>query len=141
MSNQGFFNWVVFNSLLLFVLLAVIALWRRPSWWLPLLTLLLGIIVGWFDVKATEVSISVLMLLAFGIFAGFAAPRSAWLSALFLGIWVPVFALVAANLHLTNPTTVELVTSFLSLLFAFAGAYAGVVIRHFAPREPISATR
>ncbi len=138
MTNQGFFNFAIFNSLMLFVLLTAIILWRKPSFWLHLFTLFLGFVVGWFDVKATEVSPIVLILLTFGFFAGFAQPKRAWLFALFLGIWIPAFAFAASNLRLTNPTPTELVTSFLALVFSFAGAYAGAIVRRFAPRESIS---
>jgi hypothetical protein len=138
MTNQGFFNFAIFNSLMLFVLLAAIVLWRKPSLWLYLFTLFLGFVVGWFDVKATEVSPIVLILLTFGFFAGFAQPKRAWLSALFLGIWIPAFAFAASNLRLTNPTQTELITSFLALVFSFVGAHAGAIVRRFAPRESIS---
>ena len=138
MTNQGFFNFLIFNSLLLFVFLSAIVLWRRPSLWLHLFTLFLGFVVGWFDVKATEVSPTVLILLTFGFFAGFAQPRRAWLWAIFLGLWIPAFAFAASGLHLSNPTQTELVTSFLALGFSFVGAYAGVVVRRFAPRESIN---
>ena len=138
MTNQGFFNFVIFNSLILFVFLTAIVLWRRPGLWLHLFTLFLGFVVGWFDVKATEVSPIALILLTFGFFAGFAQPRRAWLWACFLGLWIPAFAFAAANLHVSNPTQTELITSFLALVFSFVGAYAGVVVRRFAPREALN---
>ncbi len=137
MSGANFLNYVIFNSLLLFVFLSAIALWRKPSLWLYLFTLFLGFIVGWLDLKTTEVSSSVLMLLTFGFFAGFAQPRRAWLWGLFLGIWVPVLSFIAANLRVTSPTSTELVTSFLALVFSLAGAFAGAVVRRFAAREAI----
>ncbi len=138
MSPQGFFHFVVFNSLLLLLPLCAFILWRKPGLWLHLFTLYLGIVVGWLDSRATEVSASVLMLLTFGFFAGFARPRLAWLWALLLGIWVPVFAVAASSLRVTNPTSSELVTSFLALLIALTGAYAGVVIRRMAAQENVS---
>ncbi len=133
MSPQGFFNWITFNSLVLYVLVAAVVLWRKPGWWLFLLTLFLGYVVGWWDVRVTEVSVTVLLLITLGLFAGFQQPNRAWLSALLLGIWVPLFALLGATLKVTNPTSVELVTSVLALVFAFIGAYAGVLLRRFAP--------
>ncbi|MGB8648920.1 MAG: hypothetical protein WCF84_27030 [Anaerolineae bacterium] len=139
MSPQGFFNWITFNSLLLFVVVEAVILWRKPSWWLPLFTLFLGIVVGWFDAKSSEVSFSVLLLLTLGLFAGFQQPKRAWLWALFLGAGVPAFAFLTFTLKVATPTPVELATSFLSLVFAFIGAYAGVVLRRFAPPTAASA--
>ena len=138
MTNQGLFNFVIFNSSMLFVFLAAIILWRRPGLWLHLFTLFLGFVVGWFDVKATEVSPIAFILLTFGFFAGFAQPKRAWLWALFLGLWIPAVAFAASSLHLSNPTQTELVTSFLAVVFAFAGACAGVVVRRFAPRQALN---
>ncbi len=137
MSNQGFFNFVIFNSLMLFVALTAVVLWRKPSLWMHLFTLFLGFVVGWFDMKATEVSPIALLLLTLGFFAGFAKPKRAWLWGFFLGIWVPLFGYVNANLRLTNPTATELATSFLALVFPLAGAYAGVLVRRFAAHESI----
>ncbi len=137
MSPQGFFNFIIFNSLLLFVPLCALLLWRKPSWWMPLCAAFLGFMIGWFDLKATEVSPIALMLLTFGFFTGFARPRRAWLWGLLLGMWIPVFAYAGAAAHVTNPTPTELVTSFLALVFPLAGAYAGVVVRRLAPSESI----
>ncbi len=137
MSTAGFLNFVIFNSLLVFVAASAIVLWLRPRLWLPLFTLFLGFIVGWLDMRITEVSASVLMLLTFGFFAGFAQPKRWWLWTLSLGIWVPVFAFVASNLRVTNPTQTELITSLLALVFALFGSIAGALVRRFAVREVI----
>ncbi len=132
MSGQGYFNFVLFNSLLVFVLLTAIILWRKPSAWLHLFSLFLGIVVGWWDLRVTEVSFSVLMLVTLGMFAGFQQPKRFWLWAIYLGMWVPILSFLAANLHITNPTPVELATSFLAVLFALAGALAGALLKRFA---------
>ncbi len=139
MSPQNFLNYIIFNSLLLFMVVAAIALWLKPRWWLPLFTLFLGFIVGWLDLSSSEVSSSVLMLLMFSFFAGFAQPRRAWLSALLLGIWVPVFGLLAANLHVTHPTGTQMIASLLPLVFTFAGAYAGFAARRLGAGKQIAA--
>ncbi len=139
MSPQNFLNFIIFNSLLVFMVLAAIALWLRPTLWLPLFTLFLGFIVGWLDLSSSEVSSSVLMLLMFGFFAGFAQPRRAWLSALLLGIWVPVLGYLAFALRVTHQTNTELITSWLPLVFSFAGAYAGFLARRLGAGKQISA--
>ncbi len=139
MSPQNLLNYIIFNSLLLFMVAAAIALWLKPRLWLPLFTLFLGFIVGWLDLSSSEVSSSVLMLLMFSFFAGFAQPRRAWLSALLLGIWVPIFGLLAANLHVTHLTSAEMIASLLPLVFTFAGAYAGFVARRLGAGKQITA--
>ncbi len=136
MSGQGYLNFVLFNSLLVFVLLTAIILWRKPSAWLHLFSLFLGIVVGWWDLRVTEVSFSVLMLVTLGMFAGFQQPKRFWLRGLYLGMWVPILSFVAANLRVTNPTSVELVTSLLALLFALVGAGIGALLKRFAPPLP-----
>ncbi len=135
MTPAGFLNYLIFNSLLVFVFASAVILWLRPRWWLLLFTLFLGFIVGWLDLRITEVSASVLMLLTFGFFAGFAQPKRWWLWTLTLGIWVPLFAFVAFNLRVTNPTPTELVTSLLALVPPLVGSVAGALVRRFALRE------
>ena len=139
MSNQGFFNFVMFNGLLLFLPLAALALWLKPRLWLSLLTFFLGVIVGWLDFKSTEVSLAVLLLLTFGFFTGYAHPRRALLSALLLGMWVPILGFVGRQLGLNQATPIELVTSLLALVFSFAGAFTGLLVRRFAAPEAILA--
>lgn len=137
MTNQGMFNWILFNSLVLYLPVAAILVWRKPRLWLQLLTLFLGIIVGWLDMKSTEVSVSALLLVTLAFFCGFAQPKRAWLSALFLGGGVLVFVFLAVALRLNSLTTVEQVTSLLALVFSFGGAYAGVVVRRFSPQDQV----
>ncbi len=137
MSAQGYLNYIVFNALLLFVLASAIALWLRPRLWLVLFTLFLGLFVGWLDLRLTEVSAAVLLLVTFGLFAGFAQPRRWWLWTLSLGIWVPLFAFVAATLHMTTPTPEELVTSWLALVFPLIGALAGALVRRLTVSQEL----
>lgn len=129
MTNQGIFNWILFNALILYLPIAAVILWQRPKTWLLLLTIFLGIVIGWLDMKTTEASVSALLLLTLGFFCGFAQPKRAWLSALALGAGVPLFAWLATFLQLNLLTSVEQVTSLLALVFSFGGAYAGVLVR------------
>lgn len=137
MTAQGMFNWILFNTLVLYLPIAAIIVWRKPTVWLQLLTLFLGIIVGWLDMKSTEPSVTALFLVTLGFFCGFAQPKRAWLTGLLLGIGVPIFVFLAVTLKLNTLTPVEQVTSLLTLLFSFGGAYAGVLVRRFAPQDQI----
>jgi hypothetical protein len=137
MAPQNFFNFVLFNSLLLYLPLTALVLWRKPGWWLPLQTCFLGIVIGWWDLRITEVSVSAFLLLMLSVFAGYAQPKRAWLFALVLGMWIPVFALVSKTLKITSPTPTELITSLLVFVFTLAGAYGGALVRRFAPRDLI----
>lgn len=135
MPPENVFNFALFNALVLYLPLSAIVLWRKPGGWLLLQSGFLGFILGWWDMRMTEVSVSVLLLLMFSFFAGYAQPKRPWLFALTLGIWIPIFAFVGRNLGITSPTNTELVTSLMVFAFTFVGAYGGALVRRFAPRE------
>ncbi len=139
MPNQLLFTVTVFYGLVLFLPVAALILWRKPALWLYLLSLFLGLIVGWLDLKVTEVSVSILMLLTFSFFAGFAGPHRAWRWSLLIGIWVPLFALVASSAGVTHPTPTELITSWIALVPTLVGAYAGAIISRAAGQPPVQA--
>ncbi|MBI4674853.1 MAG: hypothetical protein HY741_24695 [Chloroflexi bacterium] len=135
MTNQGMFNWILFNSLVLYLPVAAVIVWRKPNAWLPLMALFLGIIVGWLDMKSTEPTVSALLLVTLGFFCGFAQPKRAWLVGILLGAGVPVFIFLAATLRLTQLTMVEQITSLVALVFSFGGAYAGVIVRRVSHNQ------
>ena len=137
MPPQNFFNFILFNALLLYLPLSAIVLWRKPGGWLLLQSIFLGVVIGWWDMRITEVSISVLLLLMLSFLAGYAQPKRAWLFAVALGMGIPVFAVVGKALSITAPTPTELITSLLALVFTFAGAYGGALVRRFAPPASI----
>ncbi len=137
MTPAGFLNYIIFNSLLVFVFASAVIMWLRPRWWLLLFTLFLGFVVGWLDLRITEVSASVLMLLTFGFFSGFAQPKRWWLWTLALGLWVPAFAFIASNVGATHPTPTELITSSLALVFPLVGSLAGALVRRLALRPDL----
>lgn len=132
MSIQTWFTVIAFNTLVLALPIAAIVLWRKPELWLHLWTLFVGVLVGLMDVKATEVQLTVLLLLAFGFFAGFNQPRRAWRWALLLGVWVPIFAFIAMGVGLTQFRVEQQFGSLIALIPAFLGTYAGVVVKRFS---------
>ncbi|MEP7325262.1 MAG: permease prefix domain 1-containing protein [Gemmatimonadota bacterium] len=82
----------------------------------------LGLFIGYVDSRSTwdDTGITAgVILLSSGIL-GALGPERPWLWALCLSIWIPVFGL----LHGLN------VGSLIAVAIAFAGAYAGKLVRH-----------
>ena len=124
MSPRTLFTVVTFNSLVLFFLVALAFLWRRPQFWIYSWTLFLGAFVGPSTVWTNEIIVPVFLLLAFSSFAGFAQPRRAWLLAFLLAMWVPgatVFAMLVGALPAT-------MSGVLNSCFAFVPSVIGAGI-------------
>ncbi len=138
MTTQTVFTFIAFNALVLALPIAALALWLKPQWWLSVLTLFIGVLVGLMDLRTTEVQLTAFLMIAFGFFAGFAQPRRAWRWALMLGVWVPLFGGVAAAARLTNARGVDVIASVAAIGFALAGVYAGVVVKRMSPRDMTS---
>src|SRR5262249_8715976 len=71
----------------------------------------------WDDSGITALAICVVTALF-----GFASPRWAWVWALAVGAWIPLFGVLRAGNY----------GSLLALVFAFAGAYGGMLLRKAA---------
>jgi hypothetical protein len=95
MAPRTFFTVVTFNFLVLFFIVALAVLWRRPQFWIYSLVLFVGAFVGPSTVWTNDMIVPVFLLLAFSSFAGFAQPRKVWLLAFLLAMWVPVATLLA----------------------------------------------
>lgn len=134
MSTQSVFTFIALNALVLSLPIAALALWLKPQWWLSVLTLFIGALVGLMDLRATQVQMTAFLLIAFGFFAGFAQPRRAWRWALLLGAWVPLFGAIAAAARLTNARGVDPAVSLAAIMFALVGVYAGVVVKRLSLR-------
>ena len=124
---------IVFNSLVLFLPVAAILLWLKPSLWLPLLTTFLGVLIGLSDLKS-DVQLTFLLLLVFGVFAGYAKPKNAWVWALLLGIWVPLAEFTALAIGLSLSYRPDILASCIALVPAFIGVYGGVFVQWAATR-------
>jgi hypothetical protein len=92
--------------------------------------LILGTFIGWVDLHVEEVQWSVLFLLLFGAVLGVANPSLPWLSALLLGLSIPAAHLIAPlfHVHPIIPPN-HFGWTFLALIPAFIGAYAGALVR------------
>jgi hypothetical protein len=90
---------------------------------LPLLLLALGVGIGiaWVDTRPTWDDTGITATVVFGstLLLGAALPRRAWVWAIAVGIWIPVF-----NVALQGN-----VGAVVSIVIAFAGSYAGVFLR------------
>ena len=81
----------------------------------------LGLLIGYFDSRPNwdDAGITALaIVVACGLFS-VASPRYPWLWALAVGVWIPAFGIALSRNF----------GSLLALVFAFAGAYAGLAFR------------
>jgi hypothetical protein len=97
---------------------------------LVLVTLALGTLVGYTDLRAEEVQPAVLLLLSFGVLMGAAYPEGAWRRALMLGLSVPLAHVISHYTGRALPYPVpRFADTFLALIPAFIGSYIGVALR------------
>lgn len=97
---------------------------------LVVVTIALGTLVGYTDLRAEEVQPAALMLATFGAVLGGAYPEGAWRRALMLGLSVPVAHLVSQYTGRVLPYPVpHFADTFLALIPAFVGTYLGVGLR------------
>jgi hypothetical protein len=132
MSKQVLLTVILFYSLVLFIPIAAALLYVRPRLWHYLLALFLGIVVGWWDLGATDVQGIVLLLLVLGLFMGFAQPKQAWRWALLLAMFVPSIAFAAVALGVKTFSANETLGSMIAFLPALIGAYSGALVSRAA---------
>lgn len=134
MSNQTLFTVITFNMMILFVPVTAFALFRWPRLWHVLLALYLGLLVGLTDLRSDDPQLAALLLITFGLFLGFAQPKAAWRWALILGPWVPGLGLIARATKVTSAPLSDVLFSFIALVPALIGVYAGVLVNRFSSR-------
>lgn len=81
----------------------------------------IGITIGYIDSRPTwdDTGVTAVAILATSLILGALAPQRPWLTALLVGVWIPLFGILShANYG-----------SLIALAFAFAGAYAGMLLR------------
>jgi len=89
-------------------------------WVLFILAIVIGVLICWIDARPNwnDTGISAgLIFLATG-FLGLAIPERAWIWALSVGIWIPLWNIILHNNY----------GSILALVIAFIGAYSGVFV-------------
>jgi hypothetical protein len=100
------------------------------------LGLLFGLMAGYIDLRADEVQGPVLLILIFATFLGFLNPASPWRWALIVGIGIPLthFTGRAIGFYPHYPVLPNVFATFIALIPAFIGAYAGMLLRNIVAR-------
>jgi len=101
--------------------------WRGAPW----VAVALGLGIGWLDLHTTEVTLTIVALLASGLLLGLLQPRGPWRPALLLALGVPVMEIVGLLLHLDTAEPIRLDPRIVLVVTAFAliGGYAGAGVR------------
>lgn len=85
--------------------------------------------IAWLDLRLEDQTLSLLLVFAFAITFGTAAPRRPWRWGLIFGVCVPLAHLLARFTGWMPTDPARLIPSFLALLPAFTGAYGGFFFR------------
>ena len=107
-------------------------LWRSPlDGGCAVLAALLGLAIGWLDIHTTEVSVTIVALLAAGLICGLLQPQAPWRWAVVIALGLPVVAAAArlARVVTPEPVRVDPRIALVAAVFALAGCYAGAIIR------------
>jgi hypothetical protein len=93
------------------------------------LGVILGICAGVLDVKAGDLLLTALFVLASTMLLGALRPQRAWRWILIVGVFVPIVQLLAYVFLTEKPYAAQLYESCLGFLTGIAGAYGGSVVR------------
>jgi hypothetical protein len=129
MNSKILFTVVSFHSLILFFLASVVLLRSSPRFWLHLLTMFLGFLIGLLSLTTSEPQVVVFLLIVFGFFAGFLALRRPWIFGFLLAGWIPFLLIVALLAGFIRGQAHIIPGSFLFFIPASFGIGLGVFIR------------
>ena|SRR5690348_4597763 len=103
------------------------------------LAIVLALGIGWLDLQTTEVSVTILALVASGLLLGLLQPVAAWRWAALLALGLPAVSALGKlfRMHTAEPIQLDPRVALVALAFALVGCYTGVVIRRVA-RFPVS---
>jgi hypothetical protein len=93
------------------------------------LSVLLGLIAGFLDVKFGDLLLTALFVLAATILLGALRPARPWRWTLLVAVFVPVVQGIAYLLLTEKPYRAQIYESFLGFLTGIAGAYSGSIAR------------
>ena len=108
------------------------ASWRSPfDLACTALALALGLGIGWLDLHTTEVTVTIVALLACGLLLGLLQPAAAWRWALLLALGLPIMEGFGrlTGMRTAEPIRLDPRVALVALAFALVGSYAGAMIR------------
>jgi hypothetical protein len=87
-----------------------------------MLAITIGLVIAWVDSRPhwDDTGVSAFMILCSATLCGYLSSQKPWLIALAIGIWIPLFGVIASDNFGT----------LLALVPAFIGAYIGYLIKH-----------
>jgi hypothetical protein len=130
MRTAALYTMTSFYALVFFFFVSVVLMYFTPKRWHSLLTVFLGLVTAFIDVQSSEVSFSILLLLAFSFFLGFTKPAIPLRTALLFAVWLPLAAFMHLALLGSNSAFLaEGVGSFIAFIPALGGSYLGAFIR------------
>jgi len=89
----------------------------------------LGLCAGLLDVKAGDLLLTALFVLASTMLLGALRPEKPWRWTLLVAVFVPIVQLLAYFSLTQKPYRAQIYESFLGFLTGVAGAYGGSVVR------------
>ena len=130
MDNRILFTVIGFHSLVVFLPVSVILLYKWPETWHHLMALFLGFLIGFLDFNSDDPQFAALLLLVFGLFLGFAQSQRVWRWALLLGMWIPIFQFFKIAVEGAGHAVLsEGIFSLMVFVPACIGTYGGAGIR------------
>ncbi len=106
--------------------------WRSPcDLFCTMLAFALGLCVGWLDLHTTEVSVTIVALLAAGLLLGLLQPAAAWRWGVLLAIGLPALEAIAmlSGMRTAEPVKLDPRIALVALAFALVGSYSGALVR------------
>ena len=93
-----------------------------------------GLGIGWLDLHTTEVTVTVVTLVAAGMVLGAVRPRAAWRWAVLIALGLPVMASIAklGGMRTAEPVRLDPRIVLVALAFALVGSYSGALLRRAA---------
>ena len=93
-----------------------------------------GLGIGWLDLHTTEVTVTVVTLVAAGMVLGVVRPTAAWRWAVLIALGLPVMASIAklGGMRTAEPVRLDPRITLVALAFALVGSYSGALLRRAA---------
>lgn len=108
--------------------------YRRLEWVMLAPAVITGLAIAWIDSRPhwDDAGITAGLLLLGSGLLGLGMTRRAWMIALAVGAWIPLYLMVDAVM--AHAVTMRTLSYLIILVFPMAGAYAGMGLRRLAMR-------